>query len=212
MKPVEDPRRAALALALAAAIACLTPPAPATTVARLTRPALVRAATAIVWGSCESAESFVRPDGLIATRYRFTVREFLKGGGETQRYAFVQLGGTVGDRTLFIPGAPRFTPGEEVVIFVAGGEEPGKPAVTVGLGQGKFQVYWDVSTRAMRVRRSIGALSVVPPPRTGGADPAPPADPADQAAPAGQPVLETFLAEIRTLVAEEKKEKDRGTS
>ncbi|MBN1419715.1 MAG: hypothetical protein JXP34_13130 [Planctomycetes bacterium] len=226
MGSIEDPRRTrgrrlgpraeGTALALAA-LAFLAPLAPATTVARLTRPGLVRAAAAIVWGRCESAESFVRPDGLIATRYTFAVTEFIKGGGRegggteaggaARTYTLTQLGGTVGERTLWIPGSARFSPGEEVIIFVAGGGRAEAPAVTVGLAQGKFQIYWDAESRVRRVRRSLGALSVVPPPDAAGADPQPDSEPADARAATEHPALETFLAEIRVLVAADAKAK-----
>lgn len=51
----------------------------------------------------------------------------------------VTPGGIVGDRLLIVDGAPRFTPGEDVVLFLTEGLRSAEWQVT-DLAQGKFEV------------------------------------------------------------------------
>ena len=64
---------------------------------------------------------------------------------------FVVLGGQLGRYRSVVSGAPRFAPGEEVVLFL-GAHAPAIPRL-VRLGQGAFRVSVDSRTGAKSIRR-----------------------------------------------------------
>ena len=112
--------------------------ASATTMLRAELPELARTADTIVHGTVRRVESRWSGDGRrIVTDVEIQVSETLKGqaGGSV---LVTQPGGTVGDIGQTVHGLARFTPGEEVVVFL---ERRGKVAFEVsGMAQGKFQV------------------------------------------------------------------------
>jgi len=78
-----------------------------------------------------------------ATFVTFTVGRTVKGGGRPE-VTIKLLGeqGSSGKREAGIEGAPRYTEGEEVVLFLYGDSRSGFTS-PVGLGQGKFGVVRD---------------------------------------------------------------------
>jgi hypothetical protein len=73
-------------------------------------------------------------------------------------------GGTVGDLTLFIPGMPRFSPGQEVLLFLSPDYE-GKPGYhsVLGMGQGFFRVVTEpVSGKRLAIQQLGHATLAAP--------------------------------------------------
>ena len=118
-------------------IVALALPLQATTVKRLDLEGLVSIAQTIVVGEVKKSETYWSPDGrLILTRHTIEVGETLKGS-TAETVEITTIGGTIGDRTLYVAGMPAFAPGEETIVFT---ETIGAYRTVVGLGQGKFSV------------------------------------------------------------------------
>jgi hypothetical protein len=131
---------AGVALAIALAV-----PATASRLIPRTLPELMTGADRVFVGRCESAFPHWNADHtLILTTYRFRVSRVLKGKlGET---AIVEeLGGAVGGVGLEVTGVPRYTVGEEALLFVR--RTPLGRWETFGALQGKFRVVRDAQGR-----------------------------------------------------------------
>jgi hypothetical protein len=110
----------------------------ATTLLRTDVAELSSTSDTIVQGTVRRVESRWSGDGRrIVTDVEIQVTDALKGqaGGTV---LVTQPGGTVGDIGQVVHGLARFTPGEEVVVFLT---RRGKVSFQVsGMAQGKFQV------------------------------------------------------------------------
>jgi hypothetical protein len=76
--------------------------------------------------------------GLIWTRARLVLAHVYKGPGDPSELIVDTLGGTVGDRTLLVDDVPRWSPGEDVLVFldvVRGGR-----LSTLALAHGKYTI------------------------------------------------------------------------
>ncbi len=79
-------------------------------------PTLTNESSIVVDATVESVVSTRQDDGMITTRVELRVHEGLKGN--TGRTLVVhQIGGTVGDWTLTMPGAMQFVEGQRLVLF-----------------------------------------------------------------------------------------------
>jgi Matrixin/Putative binding domain, N-terminal len=95
-------------------------------------------------------------DGLIVTVTRFAVLEDFTGGTDSV-IEVRELGGAIGDRTMWVPGAPRYTPGQEVVLCL----EPWRGGYrTVSMGFSAFSVRRSAGVQPVLDRFADG-LSVV---------------------------------------------------
>ncbi len=74
----------------------------------------------------------------IKTDYTFQVMDILKGTVPAV-YTLEVLGGTVGDTTLTVEGAPQFSPGERVLLFVTQNGIQYVPLVGIMHGHYRFQ-------------------------------------------------------------------------
>lgn len=94
------------------------------------------------------------PRNLILTEVKFHELDVLKGDlpGKTKRYRFA--GGTLGDRTLTVPGVPQFELGGRYVLFADDAGDGVCPAV--GWWQGRYQVHRDPESGAEYVLDSNG--------------------------------------------------------
>ena len=112
-------------------------PAAATTVQLLNLDQLITGATHVVEGEVIDGVSLWRGK-LLVTRVQLRVQDCMKGScGETTMNIDV-LGGEQDGLAMVVEGSPRFSPGENVVLFlqpVAAGTFR-----TVGMAQGKFVV------------------------------------------------------------------------
>ena len=84
----------------------------------------------------------------IVTRVTVSVREYLKGGGETQM-SILTPGGEIGEIGEMYSGTARFTDNEEVVVFVKGGTN--RDFRLTGGAQGKTTITRDKTSGAMMV-------------------------------------------------------------
>jgi hypothetical protein len=73
-------------------------------------------------------------------------------------------GGTVGEWTLYISGMPRFTPGQEVVLFLENDPDGEKDMYyTVGMVQGFFVVTTDPDTGEKTAVQQLGGVTLAAP-------------------------------------------------
>lgn len=99
----------------------------------------------------------------IVTTIELDVIECLKGPyGAGETVALQQAGGVVDDLAMRIAGAPEFRVGDEVVVFLEGGPQSGRPLV-LGMSQGLFTVVPDADSGQPLVTRSLDGLSLVDP-------------------------------------------------
>lgn len=133
--------RGALVLAIAASIVA---PAGATTLVRADLDKLAAENATVVLGEVENVHSYWNADGtFILTDVYFKAHEVIKGDLQKRRELKITLmGGTVGDLTTLIIGAPELVPGNTYVLFLNEEDLPGAPsALTVrDLVQGAFDV------------------------------------------------------------------------
>lgn len=186
-----------LTFALAASLWCASPPlAQGTTLVARPLDAMVREADAVAVVTVPEApvRSARWVDGRIVTRLEVSVVETLRGDLPLGPLTLSLPGGTVGQVTQHLPGAPAFAPGEAWVLILrrtAGGE------LTVsGLCLGQLPVTLDPVTRLAMVRPAPTAdVTVIPDPRT----PPPVVGAAIGEIPAAGVRLETFAALLRAL-------------
>jgi len=105
--------RAAAFIAVALMIAAT---AGATALERMSLAKIAVAAPVIVRARC-AENSVARAEGEIWTVTTFNVEETWRGSASTQVIVRL-LGGRMGDVTSHVSGVPRFTPGEDVVLFL----------------------------------------------------------------------------------------------
>jgi hypothetical protein len=109
-----------------------------TTVLKLDRQELTRRASRIVIGSVQSASSRWNTEKTsISTLVTISVERTLKGA-ESSRVQVIVPGGEVGGIGQKATGAPTFSPGEKVFLFL----DETSPGLfrTVGFFQGKFDI------------------------------------------------------------------------
>ena len=94
---------------------------------------------------------------MIVTDVTILVDQALKGG-VAGTLTLTQVGGEVEGMRYDVEGSPRFTTGEDVLIFVWR-DAQGRPQVD-GLGQGKFEIRRDPATGERSVQRSLPGLGV----------------------------------------------------
>lgn len=114
-------------------------PVDAGTALRLSVPELVERAGLVIEARVADRHVLEGPAGRIETEYVLAVeRTFL---GEHQAERRVRLpGGVLEDgRGLILPGLPRLSPGEDVLLFLSGPASTGL-RMPVGLAQGKFRI------------------------------------------------------------------------
>jgi hypothetical protein len=170
-------------------------PVRATLVQRLSVPELVQRSTTIVHGTVQ--ETHIDWEGGRARLYTYvtiSAAEFLKGAAPGRKtITFRQLGGRDGDTIVTVPGSPRFSLKEEVLLFLTGDDAGGYPQV-MGIFQGAFRpVPGRGLARGVEGLTAGAAASLRPDPGRGAAAPAPPL-------PAS---FDGFLGLIRNLVREQ---------
>ncbi|MFT4589893.1 MAG: hypothetical protein ACI9VS_003569 [Candidatus Binatia bacterium] len=138
-------RLVGLALFISLALPGVRPGASGAQMVPLSLAQLTEQSQAIVRGTVSSKTCLEDERGRLVTRIRLSVVEVWKGQEVVGEFTIVQAGGTLGDRRVRVIGQPDFTIGEEVVAFLelnARGE-----GVVLGVCQGKFEVYQDVTGR-----------------------------------------------------------------
>jgi hypothetical protein len=84
------------------------------------------------------------PEGRIITRVELSTVETWKGNLTTNTFTVVHGGGTVGNIRTEVSGQVDYEIGEEVIAFLV--RNPRGQGVTLGLSQGKFNVWKDKVT------------------------------------------------------------------
>ncbi len=148
--PLRD-GRVALWLALTFSVAALAITARASTVEAPTLQQMVDRAERIFVGQVIGTRSYRTGDS-IHTDVTFRTSDVLKGA-ESAIVTLTFLGGTVDDVTLEVSGMPRFTVGEEQVIFSVDAARQVSPII--GMWHGRVRVSRDISGTA-RVLRNDG--------------------------------------------------------
>lgn len=128
----------------------------ATTLARLSLDDLAAAAEAVARVRCAGAEARWE-NGSIWTVTTFEVLETMKGNLAAE--ITVRLpGGRAGHLTATVDGAPRFLPGEEVVMFLES-SRTGEFTIA-GWAEGTFRISRDPHTRVETVTQDSSAFAV----------------------------------------------------
>lgn len=141
--------RAAVPLAAVSAVVIaigLAPAALAAVVVRPTLDELTAEAAAIVVGEVVEVDTRrldTRDGPRVVTDVVFRVERTLKGDSRTLvRLEF--LGGTLGETRVWIPGMPRFRPGDRDVLFLS--RSAGRLSPLVGFAEGRFRLSRDPRT------------------------------------------------------------------
>lgn len=120
----------------------LAPLAESTSLAQLSLAELVNTAHAVVYAKAISNERLWH-DGEIWTVTTFQVIENWKGNSPPELNVWM-IGGQMGRIMSFVPGAPRFRPGEETVLFLESARG-GEMSITAW-GEGTFRVRFNTHT------------------------------------------------------------------
>jgi len=110
---------------------------------------LVKRAEAIVIATAVESHSELRDGGRIVTVATLRVDRLLKGS-LAESVQLVELGGTVGDRTTLVPGAPRYEDGKRYLVFLH--TNNAGEWMTFGFGLGKFEFVSDLRGRELLTR------------------------------------------------------------
>src|SRR5437016_7404516 len=151
------PAAARRSLAPLAVLAMLAGPARATPFVGVSEHILARAGDGIVIGTVEQIETVGGADGTISTLVTLDVEEAVKGHVE-RRLTLKQPGGSIGGRTLWIAGGPRFRTGERQLLFLSAAADG--TARTTALGMGQFVLRPHPRTGATLAERRVDGLVV----------------------------------------------------
>lgn len=139
---------------------CLSPPAHATTMLRVDVPEMTLASEWVVRARVLDVKSVdLGSEGRgIFTDVTLQIREVYRGIDVPTTYVLRLIGGRGhGDIALWIPGMPRFTRGEEVVLFL---EATSLGHIPCGLGQGVWRLHTTPSG-ATWTQRSLGDVHLM---------------------------------------------------
>jgi hypothetical protein len=140
-----------LALGLLSLGLSAPPDARATTLAQLTFDERVGLAELVVRGEVEEVWTETDAQGEVWTRAQVRVDRAYKGDAAVKVIVVDQLGGEFGGVRSMVPGAARFSPGEEVVLFVD--KTSSGRHMVLGMATGKWTVVLDPYTRQPIVQR-----------------------------------------------------------
>lgn len=129
-------------------------PTQITTAIDLSIEEMVNQSDLIAIGNCASTRS-VWVDRNLVTLASISVAETLKGN-QSEQLTVVLPGGVDANRKVPIamtyPGAPRITPGEDVVLFLTSDDQVPGGFTIAGFSQGKFSIVNDEEGRPMVAR------------------------------------------------------------
>jgi hypothetical protein len=149
---------AALAF-ISASLAASYSPTRATTLKRMSVADLSRAAHVVIRARCVTNST--RWDaGEIWTFTTFDVEETWKGSAPAQITVRL-LGGSAGNFTSTVSGVPRFSPGEEVILFLE--RTPAQDYSIVSWMQGTFRIAHNSTTGEESVTQDTAAFPVFDP-------------------------------------------------
>jgi hypothetical protein len=150
--------RGFLALVVVLGLAAAPSAARATTVlVPMSDADLVRTSALVVVGTARRIESLALRDGRILSEITLGVERTLKGEVASGTVVVTAPGGSVGDRTVQVFGAPEFAVGETVLLFLR--RAAGGRLRTTALALGKYHVDRQPGARA-RAWRTVPDLDV----------------------------------------------------
>ncbi len=133
--------------------------AQAASVEKLTLGQMVKMSPRIVVGTVTDVSSAWNENHTqVFTTVTVDVSESLKGSA-SGAITFQQVGGVVGDIRVSVPGFPVFRKGSELLLFL--NNDPSGHIPTVGLGQGKFDVFVDDRTGEKMVANDVLGLEML---------------------------------------------------
>jgi len=150
--------RTTVCVAFAWAVAMATA-ASATTLERMSLAKMAVAAPVIVRARC-GGNSVAREEGEIWTFTSFDVEETWRGSPPA-RITVRLLGGSMGDITSHVSGVPRFTPGEDVVLFLQ--PTARSDFSIVSWEQGTFRIRQDASGTQALVTQDTASFATFDP-------------------------------------------------
>ncbi|MBI3650029.1 MAG: matrixin family metalloprotease [Acidobacteria bacterium] len=126
----------------------------ATTAILLTDEQLVTSSRVILTGEVQAVKAaFDANQGNIYTYVKIQVAGVLKGHLQNQQIVFKQLGGTVGDHSTVIFGAPDYQIGDQVLLFL---DTASDGTLRIAhLFQGKYDIAYDASQDRHIVKRDL---------------------------------------------------------
>src|SRR6266851_2051883 len=136
-----------------------TKPSMATTAILLSDEQLITSSRVIMLGDVMSVKAqWDFNHDSINTYVKVQVSKILKGQLQNDHIVFKQLGGTVGDNSTVIFGAPEYKAGQRVLLFLDTAHDG---TLRIGhLFQGKYDVLDDAGTGQTRVERRLDEASV----------------------------------------------------
>lgn len=126
---------------LALGVATFSGQAEATTLAELSVDQMTDASELVVRGTVTEIWTEKESDGSIWTRVQFDVDQVLKGSAD-DTVVVSSLGGAYGGQVALVHGAPRFSIGEESLLFLETSSHGANLSI-VGMWQGKYTVRID---------------------------------------------------------------------
>jgi len=126
------------------AVLLAAPPLPATQMIPLSLAELTARAELVLRGTVTSKTCLRDDAGRIYTRVELNVTEIWKGTLATNRFTLVHGGGVLGGQRAEVGGQADYQPGAEVVAFLV--INPRGEGVSLGLSQGKFDLWSDAAT------------------------------------------------------------------
>jgi hypothetical protein len=113
---------------------------------------LVRRADAIVVATAIDSHAQLNEHGAPVTVATLAIDEVLKGNVSESSIELFEPGGVLAEKATMIPGAPRYAPGEQYLVFLRRNSDG--DWATFGFGLGKFQFMHDLSGRDLVSRGS----------------------------------------------------------
>jgi len=143
-------------------LALLTGTASATIVLRVDVNDLTDLANVVVRGKVLSVDSqWTKDETSIHTLIQLSVTKVLKGKVSTQ-ICVTCFGGRVGGDEVKVSGVPKFTVGEEVIVFLW--RNARREYQVLGQNQGRFRIRKDEKTGEEKAENSLEGLAFVGPP------------------------------------------------
>lgn len=129
----------------------------------LTIAEMAEASTAVVHGTVTDVDTAWNDSNTrIFTNVTISVTSYLGGQG-AETIQIRQVGGRVGDTEFVVTGQPRFSVGEEVVVFLEpDGSGRENSFVVMCMAAGKFRVSFDQLTGERVVGQDLRGLNAVP--------------------------------------------------
>ncbi len=148
---ISRPALQAFAILLAALFTAKT--TTATTAVMLSDEQLIASSRVIIMGEVQSVKAQWDLNQNINTYVKVKISQTLKGQLQNDAIVFKQLGGTVGEDSTVIFGAPEYKTGQRVLLFLDTAHD-GTLRVA-HLFQGKYDVRDDTTTGQTRIKREL---------------------------------------------------------